>query len=77
LTEEGFSAIVLVEKEIYDYLIKEKKNGRVPDEIELLHAPIPENLNKALFAARVIAADEVTPKNNNPSASFLFSLHLC
>jgi len=54
--------IVLCEKDMYDYLIKEKTNGRVPDEIEFLHAPIPENLNIALIAARVIAADEVTPK---------------
>ena len=56
--------IVLCEKDMYDYLIKEKKNGRVPDEIAFLHAPIPEHLTKALELARKIAVQEVSPEES-------------
>jgi len=54
--------IVLSEKDMCDYLIKEKDNGRVPLQIEFVHAPIPEDLKKELNAAKKIAAQEVLPK---------------
>ncbi len=53
--------IVLSEKDMCDYMIKEKDNGRVPMEIEFVHAPIPEDLKKELTAAKKIAAQEVMP----------------
>jgi hypothetical protein len=53
--------IVLSEKDMCDYLIKEKDNGRVPPEIEFVHASIPEDLKKELNAAKKIAAQEVMP----------------
>jgi len=54
--------IILSEKDMCDYLIKEKDNGRVPLEIEFVHAPIPEDLKKLLIAAKMIASQEVSPK---------------
>ena len=53
--------VVLSEKDMCDYMIKEKDNGRVPIEIEFVHAPIPEDLKKELTAAKKIAAQEVMP----------------
>lgn len=63
MVEADKKIIALSEKDMYDYLLKEKKNGRVPNEIDFIHAPIPEHLTDALTAARKIAVDEVTPVN--------------
>ena len=52
---------MLIEKNMYDICLREKVNGRVPEEIEFLHAEVPEVLSEALEQAKKIAADEVSP----------------
>lgn len=53
--------IVLSEKDMLELCLREKKKGRVPNEIEFLHAEIPEYLVRMLVDAKRIAAQEVTP----------------
>ncbi len=53
--------IVLTEKDMYDLCLKEKANGRVPEEIEFLHVELPAALAMALEQAKKKAADEVSP----------------
>lgn len=53
--------IILTERNMYALCLKEKANGRVPNEIEFLHAELPLTLATALKEARKKAADEVSP----------------
>jgi hypothetical protein len=54
--------IVLSEQDMFDLCVKEKKNGRVPVEIEFDHAEIPDYFKRLLIKAKRLASDEVTPK---------------
>ena len=56
--------IVLSENDMYDFLLTEKENGRIPEEIGFVHALIPDDLKKELLVAKKIAAQEVTPKTH-------------
>jgi hypothetical protein len=56
--------IILTEKDMFEICQKEKGNGRVPEEIEFLHAELPVNLAAALRKARKMASDEVSPGRN-------------
>jgi hypothetical protein len=56
--------IILTEKDMFEICQKEKGNGRVPEEIEFLHAELPVNLAAALRKARKKASDEVSPGRN-------------
>jgi len=53
---------ILTEKDMYNLCLKEKKNGRVPLEIEFIHAKLPENLADLLKEAKKIAVTEVSPR---------------
>lgn len=53
--------IVFSEEDMFDYFMKEKQKGRVPNEVELIYSPIPENLRSYLLDAKKIAAHEVSP----------------
>lgn len=54
--------LVLTERDMYDLCVKEQQEGRVPTEIELHLAELPEDLAANLRAARDTASREVSPK---------------
>lgn len=54
--------IVLTEKDMFDLCQREKENGRVPPEIEFLHAPLPPQQAGELLKAKRIASAEVSPR---------------
>ena len=53
--------IVLTEPDMHAWWLKEAAKGRVPTDIEFLHAVIPDDLDATLQAARRKASSEVTP----------------
>jgi hypothetical protein len=56
--------IILSEKDMFEMCLKEKRNGRVPGEIEFEYAEIPESFQRILNDSKKIAAKEVTPGKN-------------
>jgi hypothetical protein len=54
--------IILTEQDMYDVCLKEKKGGRVPENIEFKLAEIPEELRKKLNLARENASKEESPR---------------
>jgi hypothetical protein len=54
--------LVLTESDMYDLCMREKENGRVPMEIEFLHAQIPDELRAKLEEAKEVASREVSPR---------------
>ncbi len=54
--------VVLTERDMYEQCMKEKHGGRVPLQIEFLHAEIPEPWKQKLRAAKKSASDEVQPR---------------
>ena len=58
--------IVLSERDMHTWWLSEVDRGRVPAEIEFLHATIPDVLDSALRTSRQQASQEVT---RNVSAS--------
>ena len=61
MTKAEKKLIVLTEKDMYELCQKEEANGRVPKEIEFLHAELDVELSTALKEARKKAAEEVSP----------------
>jgi hypothetical protein len=61
--------IVLTEADMFELCQNEKKNGRVPREVEFLHAEIPGELAKFLREARERASYEVTPQKGNSTSA--------
>ena len=55
--------IVLTERDMFDFWEAEKRNGRVPLEIEFVLIELPVDLSKLLIETRRIASDEVSPHN--------------
>ena len=53
--------VVLTDRGMYDQCLKERDGGRVPPEIEFMHAELPPALAQELCTAQQIASDEVTP----------------
>jgi hypothetical protein len=53
--------IVLTEKDMYELCLRKKVNGRVPNEIEFLHALLPAAYVNELQKAKKIASEEVSP----------------
>ena len=53
--------VVLTEHDMYEVCQEEKRNGRVPLDIEFVHAELPEDLASQLKEARGIASDEMSP----------------
>ena len=62
MTQAEKRLIVLTEKDMYELCIREKSSGRIPLEIEFLHAELPADLVKSLRAAKLVASKEVTPQ---------------
>ncbi len=54
--------LVFTEQDMLDRITQEKQNGRVPLDIELLHAPLPKDLAEALATSRKRASKEVSPR---------------
>jgi hypothetical protein len=52
--------ILLTEEDMYQICLSEKEKGRVPSEIEFIHAEIPSELAEELKAARKLASEEVS-----------------
>jgi hypothetical protein len=50
--------VVLTEHDMYEQCLRETGGGRVPPEIEFVYAPLPDELNKRLVAARQKASVE-------------------
>ena len=55
--------MVLSERDMYDWWIKEKERGRIPAEIELVLVNIPKELDSVLRASRQQASQEVSPNS--------------
>lgn len=53
--------IVLCEADMHALCQRERDSGRVPKEIEFVHAPLPDELAIKLVAARKLSSDEVSP----------------
>jgi hypothetical protein len=53
--------IVLCEADMHALCQRERYSGRVPKEIEFVHAPLPDELAIKLVAARKLSSDEVSP----------------
>lgn len=53
--------VVLTERNMYELCQKEKRDGRVPLDIEFVHAELPEDLASQLKEARQIASKEMSP----------------
>lgn len=53
--------ILFTEADMYQIFLSERDKGRVPQEIEFLHAEIPAEIAEKLKAARQLASDEVSP----------------
>jgi len=66
LAEAERRLIILTERDMFDLCCREKEAGRVPAEIEFLHADIPGDLRARLNAARKTASDEVQPRSRRP-----------
>jgi hypothetical protein len=58
--------IVLCEPDMYALCQREREGGRVPIEIEFVHAPLPDELAIKLIAARKLGSDEVSPLRVQP-----------
>ena len=58
MVEAKQRVVVLTENDMYEQCLKETKGGRVPPEIEFVYAPLPEELNVRLVAARQKASVE-------------------
>lgn len=54
--------IVLSKPDMHAWWLKEAARGRVPAEIEFLHAALPDELNAILQDSRRRASEEVTPE---------------
>lgn len=53
---------VFTEADMRDHFVQEKKSGRFPPEIDLIHVELPTYLKIKLWSARQSASKEVTPK---------------
>jgi len=59
LVNAGRKLMVLTEKSMHDFAIKEQQEGRLPLDIEICHAKLPELLRNELSNAQNVASLEV------------------
>jgi hypothetical protein len=59
------AAVILTERDMYELCEKEKQAGRVPQNIEFHHAPLPQDLAAKLKLAKKVSSDEVSPKRDS------------
>lgn len=56
--------LIFTEQSMLEQFDKEKRSGRFPPEIELLHAPLPNDLYERVLASRRIASAETSPSGH-------------
>lgn len=61
MSEAARKVIVLCEPDMLALCLRERDSGRVPKEIEFVHAPLPDELAIRLVAARKLGSEEVSP----------------
>jgi hypothetical protein len=61
LCDAARKVMVLCEADMHALCQRERDSGRVPKEIEFVHAPLPDELAIKLVAARKLSSDEVSP----------------
>jgi hypothetical protein len=66
MTNAARRLVILCETDMYERCQRELTAGRLPKEIEFLHAPLPDALAVRLFAARQIGSNEVSPFRAKP-----------
>jgi len=59
LSEAPRKVIILCESDMHALCEREREGGRVPKDIEFVHATLPEELATRLVAARKLGSDEV------------------
>ena len=64
LSEAPRNVLVLSEADMHALCLRERESGRVPREIEFVHAPLPGELATRLVAARKLSSDEVSPRRS-------------
>ena len=71
LEVEACKIMVFTEESMCNHFKQESSNGRFPpsSSIQLLHFPLPENLQRKVVAARKIASDETSPSANRKDVS--------
>jgi len=65
LAAPGRPVMILTESDMYEACLKERASGRVPQEIEFFHAPLPDELATRLKAAKRVSGEEVTPTSRS------------
>lgn len=58
--------VILTEEDMYRRCLSEVESGRVPPEIEFMHASIPADYRERLEKAKAKSSAEVSPKPNLP-----------
>lgn len=58
MVEAKRRVVVLTENDMYTQCLKEAKGGRVPPEIEFTYAPLGDDINARLIAARLLCSTE-------------------
>jgi hypothetical protein len=66
MTKAARRLVILCETDMYERCQRELAAGRLPTEIEFLHAPLPDALAERLFAAKQIGSNEVSPFRAKP-----------
>ena len=61
LTEAEHRVMCLTERDMFEICQKERTAGRIPQEIEFVHALLPKDLDARLRRARETASREVSP----------------
>lgn len=62
------AVMVLTEADMFHACLKEREGGRVPKEIEFVHASLPQDLASRLVAAKQLSSAEVTPQRDGAVA---------
>lgn len=63
MVEAKQRVIVLTERDMCDYCVKEKAAGRIPPEIDFVRAIIPDDLRSRLVTARLKSSEESSGKS--------------
>ena len=62
LSQAPRKVMILCESDMHALCLRERESGRVPKEIEFVHAPLPDELAIKLAAARKLSSEEVSPR---------------
>jgi hypothetical protein len=64
MVEAKRRVVVLTERDMYEQYLREVQGGRVPPEVEFVYAPLCENINERLIAARLACSSESAGKRS-------------